>query len=159
MERADNYKPTRFIGGWPLLSKYSLEELQSRTKDSESPPKPVETAKRHKEYSDLIITSRGNVYWWEPGKKLEELKKAEEYVDSEGYRKVKLWPHHPRSKKWERVYRLVAQTFLHNPNYKVYHHIHHIDNNESNDCVSNLMWVTQEQHSEIHGFYIPSNKS
>lgn len=52
-------------------------------------------------------------------------------------------------KKQYKVHDLVAETFIPNPDNKKY--VHHIDKNKLNNSVSNLMWVTKEEHSSIHG--------
>ncbi len=42
------------------------------------------------------------------------------------------------------VHRLVARAFIPNPENK--REVHHIDGNTHNNCVSNLQWVTREEH-------------
>ena len=53
-------------------------------------------------------------------------------------------------KKTYFVHRLIAETFLDNPDNKP--HVHHIDGNRLNASLSNLQWVTQEENNndEIH---------
>ena len=51
-------------------------------------------------------------------------------------------------KKQFKVHELVANSFIPNPNNK--EAIHHIDGNKLNNSVSNLMWVTNEEHSAMH---------
>lgn len=46
------------------------------------------------------------------------------------------------------VARLVAEAFIPNPENKPI--VHHIDGNALNDDVTNLMWVTEEEHKELH---------
>lgn len=46
------------------------------------------------------------------------------------------------------VHILVAQHFLGNPQNKP--EVHHIDENQENNCVDNLMWVTHEEHVALH---------
>ncbi len=56
------------------------------------------------------------------------------------------------------VHRLVAQTFLPNPESKP--HINHIDNNGENNNLSNLEWSTHKEnmlHSEIQGRQLKSH--
>jgi hypothetical protein len=49
------------------------------------------------------------------------------------------------------VYRLVAETWCERPdsNYNI---VHHITNNGMDNRATNLLWVTKEQHNQIH-FY------
>lgn len=46
------------------------------------------------------------------------------------------------------VHKLVAQAFIPNPENKP--EVHHIDGNPANNKVSNLMWVTEEEHNLYH---------
>jgi hypothetical protein len=45
------------------------------------------------------------------------------------------------------VYRLVAETWLGNPDYDKYKFVHHITNNGNDNSIYNLMWVTSSQHA------------
>lgn len=47
------------------------------------------------------------------------------------------------------VHRLVAQTFIPNPN--LLPQVNHIDGNKSNNCLNNLEWVTEKQNMQ-HAF-------
>jgi hypothetical protein len=47
------------------------------------------------------------------------------------------------------TYRLVAETWIQNPDTKIYNQVHHIINNGYNNTIFNLMWVTYEQHKII----------
>lgn len=63
-----------------------------------------------------------------------------------------------KQKLW-RLHRLVAQTFIPNPNN--YPQINHKDGNKQNNCVENLEWCTQEQnmlHAFRTGLQKPSEK-
>lgn len=46
------------------------------------------------------------------------------------------------------VSRIVAKAFIPNPENKPI--VHHIDGNPFNNDVSNLMWVTREEHKALH---------
>jgi len=59
----------------------------------------------------------------------------------------------------EKVYRLVAETWLERPDTKelskvqkneCYNTVHHISNNGYDNRIENLMWVTEWQHAMIH---------
>ena len=50
-------------------------------------------------------------------------------------------------KKHFAVHRLVAFAFIPNPENKS--QIDHIDNNKSNNCVSNLRWVSNKENSRL----------
>jgi hypothetical protein len=48
------------------------------------------------------------------------------------------------------VYRLVAETWCERPDLQIYNIVHHISNNGTDNRVENLLWVTKDQHEEIH---------
>ena len=47
------------------------------------------------------------------------------------------------------IYRLVAETWIPNPDTNKYRQVHHIINNGYNNTIFNLMWVTIDQHRSI----------
>ena len=47
-----------------------------------------------------------------------------------------------------KIHQLVAQAFIPNPNN--YTIVHHIDDNPSNNCVENLVWMSDEEHRRLH---------
>jgi hypothetical protein len=61
-----------------------------------------------------------------------------------------LWVEIPGVSKYL-VYRLVAETWCEHP-LPVYTTVHHISNNGTDNRPDNLLWVTAEQHAEIHPF-------
>lgn len=47
-----------------------------------------------------------------------------------------------------KVHQLVAQAFIPNPN--GYNIVHHKDHNPTNNCVENLVWMSNEEHNRLH---------
>lgn len=77
-------------------------------------------------------------------------------TDRGGYKRVTLYKE-KRSKTWL-VHRLVAITFLENPN--SFEMVNHIDGNPSNNSISNLEWCNSK-HNVNHAFdngLMPSSK-
>lgn len=64
-------------------------------------------------------------------------------MDRGGYKMVQLWKNN--KKETCKVHRLVAQTFIPNPNN--WPQVNHKDENKSNNHISNLEWCTQEYNS------------
>ena len=68
---------------------------------------------------------------------------------SDGY--LSVWLQLNKSKQYFTVHRLVAETFIQNPeNLPV---VNHIDGNKQNNCVENLEWVTHSDN-EKHAYKI-----
>lgn len=83
--------------------------------------------------TDYSIDMKGNIYSYKTNKKLNGT------VYNTGYRFVRLTTE--VGKKGYAVHRLVAQTFIPNPdNLPI---VNHKDGNKLNNCVENLEWVTQ----------------
>lgn len=61
-------------------------------------------------------------------------------TNSCGYYQIKLYQN--GKYKTYKIHRLVAQTFLDNPNN--YYSVNHRDENKQNNCIENLEWCTQE---------------
>lgn len=100
---------------------------------------------------DRTITSttkRGSFQSTRPGRVLKQT------VNKNGYLSViiSVDGHH----KLKSVHRLVATTFLPNPDNLP--QINHIDGNKTNNCVENLEWCTQSRnmgHAKEHGLWSP----
>lgn len=70
-------------------------------------------------------------------------------MNGKGYMRVSI------GGRLEFVHRLVAQTFLPNPENKP--QVNHKDGNKTNNCVSNLEWVTNQEnrdHAVVHGLHL-----
>lgn len=68
------------------------------------------------------------------------------YKDTCGYLLVGLYKNNIRSSK--KIHRLVAQAFI--PNHENKPEVNHIDENKTNNIVSNLEWMTAKENSN-HG--------
>lgn len=85
-----------------------------------------------------FATEDGHIY-------SEHLKRnISEYTDKDGYKKVRL-SNGDGSRKVFSVHRLILETFQPNPNSKNLQ-VNHIDGNKTNNCISNLEWVTCKQN-------------
>ena len=78
------------------------------------------------------VSNLGNIYSFYSNKKLSF------GIDTSGYRIVTLWKN--RKGKTKTIHRLVAETFIFNPNN--YPIINHKDENKQNNSVDNLEWCT-----------------
>ena len=66
------------------------------------------------------------------------------HIDYKGYVRVHLSKN--GKNKGERVHRLIAKTFIENP--ENLPEVNHIDSNKQNNSIENLEWVTTKQNSE-----------
>lgn len=87
---------------------------------------------------DYEVSSKGRVRSLKYGK-VRELKPA---VDSHGYKQVKVYV--DNHKTTILIHRMVARTFIPNPDGKQY--INHLDNDPANNCVTNLEWCTRSEN-------------
>lgn len=87
------------------------------------------------------ILQKHGFYVSYPSKILKADKSGVRTIDGKMYQRVTLSKEHKTKRYF--VHRLVAQTFISNPNNKP--HVNHIDNDPENNAISNLEWVT---HSE-----------
>lgn len=68
-------------------------------------------------------------------------------TDGRGYKYI--FVHDGKSRKTEKVHRIVAKCFIPNPDNKP--QINHVDGDKSNNDISNLEWVTQSENMK-HAF-------
>lgn len=106
--------------------------------------KPIKNYERY-----LIDPDNGNIYSNAKGKKMFPLKTFEK---PDGYLAVTLWDDSIRGNKKRKtflVHRLVAETFIPNPENKPT--VNHKDGNKKNNCVTNLEWATSHEQN-VHAF-------
>lgn len=97
----------------------------------------IETWKDAPGYEGLYkVSNLGNVY------SLIRNKIMQGKIDKDGYREVILTKN--KIKKTIKVHRLVALSFISNPNKKP--QVNHIDRNKTNNNVNNLEWVTASEN-------------
>lgn len=100
-------------------------------------------------YPDILISSTGRIMSYKSGK-WNELKVND---NGSGYLRVGIGHENPKY-----VHRLVAETYLENPDSDVKTQVNHKDGNKYNNCVSNLEWCTPSEN-EKHAFAIGIKKS
>ena len=111
--------------------------------------KPIKNFERY-----LISSDDGRVYSNAKNKHMYPLKT---FVKPDGYLAVSLWDDNEVGKKKRKtflVHRLVAETFIPNPENKLT--VNHIDGNKQNNCVNNLEWATHTEQ-ELHSFALGLN--
>jgi len=116
------------IDGFPVFLNTGKESL------------PEEIFEKHPDY-DIEVSNLGRIKFNNDVLlQLPDTKQSSPY----GYLLVRI-----KNKNY-RVYTLVAETFCERLNKDVYRTVHHINNNGMDNRASNLIWVTKEQHREIH---------
>ena len=90
--------------------------------------------KAHPIQTDYLITEEGDVY----SRKFRKLKKRKQQTDDDGYKNLNL--HNNGKVKNYRVNRLVAETYLPNPDNLP--EVNHKDEVKTNNNVANLEWCT-----------------
>lgn len=87
-------------------------------------------------FENYLVSTLGNV------KTINGRFKKVVYDNKNSYGYVELWKNN-KGKKF-RIHRLVAETFI--PNYDNKEQVNHIDGDKTNNCVSNLEWVTPKEN-------------
>lgn len=96
------------------------------------------------EFPGYFITEDGKIF---SNRKYNELHEMTLKEDKDGYLEIGIYKNNKRY--FRRVHRLVAQTFIPNP--ENYSQVNHKDGNRSNNNVSNLEWCTCSQNLK-HSF-------
>lgn len=101
----------------------------------------------------LIDSENGNVY---SNTKCKQMYLLKTFTKPDGYLAVSLWDDSVlnRKRKTFLVHRLVAETFIPNPENKLT--VNHIDGNKKNNNVNNLEWATAHEQ-EVHSFALGLN--
>ena len=93
-------------------------------------------------FPDYLVTSYGRILSLKHG----DIRELKQSVNNREYFQVNLSKNGKIYKKL--VHRLVAQAFIPNPDNKI--QVNHIDEDKTNNCVSNLEWVTAKENCN-HG--------
>ena len=101
-------------------------------------------AKYHPVYDWLVVTRDGHIYSTKGGRNNKRVHEYYTCVGRNGYVCIKLYLHGSKKTLSTFVHRLVAQTFIDNPNN--YDEVNHIDGNKENNCADNLEWCTHKQN-------------
>ena len=93
----------------------------------------------------------------EDGKIFDKNGEVNQYLQKSGLRGQKYWT----TKKYGAVHRLIAYTFIPNPDNKS--EVDHINGIATDNRLENLRWVTQEENKALHNccniFYITDGKT
>lgn len=99
-------------------------------------------------YPNYEIDTQGNIFSIKRNGTVSYERKIVGGLDGDGYKIVGL-RNTPNKKDTKKVHRLVAETFISNPENKKI--VNHKDGNKTNNNVSNLEWV-DDLDNKIHGY-------
>jgi len=103
--------------------------------------------KEHPSYNGYFITEEGKVFSNKSG----GMKELSVNCDNRGYERVKITIS-PNRGSSIRIHRLVAETYIENPDN--FPQVNHIDENKTNNKVSNLEWSTNKKIVNIQNVNI-----
>lgn len=111
--------------------------------------------KQHPLYENILVEKNGDVF--SLGKNYRSPRLLSPQVDPrKGYVRVRVQVG-KYNQRYKAVHRLVAETFLPNPNNLP--EVHHKDNNPGNNNLSNLEWVSHKKNCEYSRDNIGRNKA
>ena len=97
------------------------------------------------EKTHFIVSDNGRIFSLEYAKDPNKIQQILYELNNDGHLVVTL--KHKGKSYNRRVHRLVAEAFIPNPDNKPC--IHHIDGDHLNNHYTNLIWVTEKEHSEL----------
>lgn len=92
-------------------------------------------------FENYLISDKGEIKSIKTGKIMKP------WLNKEGYLTITLKNIYGKRKTFK-VHRLVARTFIPNPDNKIT--VHHIDKNKQNNKINNLEWRTHKEQRAIH---------
>ena len=97
-------------------------------------------------FPNYLVTTHGRVLSLKDSRGKDRIKELKPQYSNSGYLTVLLYKNGKQYHKY--VHRLVAKAFIPNPENKP--EVNHIDEDKSNNCVSNLEWMTAKENRN-HG--------
>lgn len=92
-----------------------------------------------KDYSDYLVTVDGKIFSLKSMRFLSQNNKTKA-----GYPRVQMF--NENGFKWQTIHRLVAETYLPNPENKA--QVNHMDGNKANNLLCNLEWATPSENQK-----------
>jgi hypothetical protein len=153
-----------YSGGPKWLTNLTIDELRIRAREYEKPRKPesicINNIPIHKNQNNELL--EGEIF-----KKNDEKDAEVSNLGRVKHGDYILEQYDPKNNGYlfvdinnnpERVYRLIAETWIERPKlgefpdlkWFYYNTVHHISNNGYDNRIENLMWVTAWQHAMIH---------